>query len=180
MKALNEYTIPFVGLKLANHRFEYEISNDFLALFDFEEFNSSNIKAVLDFNKKGTHFELNFKIQGSINVDCDVTTEPFDLPISNDLYMVVKFGEKFNDENEELLILPHGEYELNVAQYIYECIILGLPSKRVHPGIEDGTLKSDILDRLESLAPKIKEESIETEDEIDPRWNKLKNLLKDK
>jgi len=46
--------------------------------------------------------------------------------------------------------------------------------------VEDGSLQSDILDRLESLAPKAKEESIKAEDEIDPRWNKLKNLLKDK
>ena len=179
MKAIKEYTIPFVGLKQGNHKFEYEISNDFLALFDFEEFNSSALHAVLDFHKKGTHFELTFTIEGSVNVNCDVTTEPFNLPLSNELYMVVKFGDEFNDENEELLILPHGEYEINVAQYIYECIVLGMPSKRVHPGVEDGSLKSDILERLESLAPKIKKESIEAEDEIDPRWNKLKNLFKD-
>ena len=177
MKAIKEYTIPFVGLKQGNHKFEYEISNDFLTLFDFEEFNSSAVNVALDFHKKGTHFELNFEIEGSVNVNCDVTTEPFDLPLSNKLYLVVKFGEEFNDENEELLILPHGEYEVNVAQYIYECIVLGVPSKRVHPGVEDGSLKSDILERLESLAPKMKKESIEAEDEIDPRWNKLKNLL---
>jgi len=69
MKAKKEYVIPFVGLKQGIHQFEYEISNDFLALFDFEEFNSSHINAVLDFNKKGTHFELTFKVQGNINVD---------------------------------------------------------------------------------------------------------------
>jgi len=180
MKALKEYTIPFVGLKLGKHQFKYEISNDFLELFDFEEFNSSDINVIFDFDKKGTHFELAFKAEGSVNVDCDVTMEAFDLPISNDLYLVVKFGDDYNDENEELLTITHGEYEINIAQYIYECIVLAVPSKKVHPGIEDGTLESDILDRLESLAPKQKEESIKEEDEIDPRWNKLKNLLKDK
>ncbi len=179
MKAKKEYVIPFVGLKQGIHQFEYEISNDFLALFDFEEYNSSNLHVALEFNKKGTHFELNFQIEGSVNVDCDVSTEAFDLPLSNDLHLVVKFGDDYNDENEELLILPHGEYEINVSQYIYECIVLGVPSKRVHPGIEDGTLQSEILERLESLAPKEVKESIKAEDEIDPRWNKLKNLLKD-
>ncbi len=180
MKALKEYTIPFVGLKLGIHQFEYGINNDFLMLFDFEEFNSSAINASLSFNKKGTHLELDFSVEGEVNVNCDVTTEAFNLPISNSLQMVVKFGDEYNDENEELLILPHGEYEINVAQYIYECIVLAVPSKRVHPGVEDGTLESDILDRLELLAPKQIKESIEEEDEIDPRWNKLKNLLKDK
>ncbi len=180
MKALKDYTIPFVGLKQGNHRFEYKISNDFLALFDFEEFNSSSILAILNFNKKGTHFELDFFIEGQVNVDCDVTTEAFDLSVNNTLQIIVKFGDIYNDENEELLILPHGEYEINIAQYIYECIVLSIPSKKVHPGVEDGTLKSDILDRLESLAPREKKEHNEGEDIIDPRWNKLKNLLKDK
>ncbi len=178
MNVFKEYTIPFVGLKLGIHQFEYEVSNDFLALFDFEEYNSSNINVELEFNKKGTFFELRFKAEGTVNVDCDVTTEPFDLPINNELFMVVKFGDEFNDENEEVLIIPHGDYEINVSQYIYECIVLAVPSKRVHPGVEDGSLQSDILEHLESLAPSEKKST--NEEEIDPRWNKLKNLLKDK
>ena len=178
MKAFKEYIIPFVGLKLGVHQFNYEINNDFLALFDFEEYNSTNVNVELEFNKKTTFFELKFKVDGVVNVNCDVTTEAFDLPIKNELFLVVKFGEEFNDENEEVLIIEHGSYEVNVSQYIYECIVLGVPSKRVHPGVEDGTLKSEILEKLESLAPK--EEKKINEEDIDPRWNKLKSLLKDK
>ena len=170
--------IPFVGLKQGIHQFEYEVNNDFMKLFDFEEYNSSAVKVELEFNKKNTFFELRFKAKGKVNVDCDVTTEPFDLAISNELFLVVKFGNEFNDENEEVLIIPHGEYELNVSQYIYECVVLAVPSKRVHPGVEDGTLESDILEHLETLAPS--ENKSTNEEDIDPRWNKLKNLLKDK
>ena len=93
--------------------------------------------------------------------------------------MVVKFGEEYNDDNEDILIVPHGEYEINVAQYIYELIILAVPAKRVHPGVEDGTLKSEILSKLEELSPN-KEKEEKTSEEIDPRWNNLKKLLTDK
>lgn len=178
MKVFKDYTIPFVGLKEAIHQFEYEVSNDFMALFDFEEYNSSAVKVELEFNKKSTFFELRFKTTGTVNVNCDVTTEPFDLPIDNELFMVVKFGDEFNNENEEVIIIPHGSYQINVSQYMYECIVLAVPSKRVHPGVEDGTLQSDILEHLETLAPS--ENTSTNEEEIDPRWNKLKNLLKDK
>ena len=65
-----------------------------------------------------------------------------------------------------------------MAQYIYELIVLAVPSKRIHPGVEDGSLQSDVLDKLEELSPKEKE--IKEEEDIDPRWNKLKNLLNDK
>lgn len=177
MKALKEFDIPFIGLKIGKHQFAYKVDNTFLDKFEFEEFNATDVVVALAFEKKSTLFELNFHVNGSVNVNCDISTEPFDLPIENELHLVVKFGEEFNNENEELLVIPHGEYELNVAQYIYEAIVLAVPSKRVHPGIEDGTLDSDILDKLEELAPKEKENK--EEKEIDPRWNKLKNLLND-
>ncbi len=77
-----------------------------------------------------------------------------------------------------MLILPHGEYQLSVAQYIYEMIVLSVPLKKIHPGIKDGTLKSKAIEKLEALAPK-KENKI-IEDKTDPRWDNLKKLLTDK
>jgi uncharacterized metal-binding protein YceD (DUF177 family) len=50
----------------------------------------------------------------------------------------------------------------------------------VHPGIEDGTLKSDTLDKLNELSVTEVKEEVEEEKEIDPRWDKLKQLLTDK
>lgn len=179
MIQLKEYTIPFVGLKQGLHQFEYEIDNTFFEHFEYDEFNAAAVKLDLEFNKKTTMLELQFKAAGTVNINCDLTNEPFDLPIENEFFLVVKFGEEYNDENEELLILPHGEYEVNVQQYIYELIVLAMPQKRVHPGVEDGTLKSDILEKLDELSPK--EKTIENDnEETDPRWDKLKNLLNDK
>ncbi|MCB0466634.1 MAG: DUF177 domain-containing protein, partial [Aequorivita sp.] len=84
-------------------------------------------------------------------------------------------------ENEDLLILPHGSYEVNIQQYIYESIVLAMPSRRIHPGVKDGTLKSDILDKLEELSPKaIDEKETPKDDNTDPRWDSLKKLLTDK
>lgn len=179
MKALKEFTIPFVGLKLGKHHFEYKIEQAFFEYFEYEEFNNSNIDVNLVFDKKTTLLELNFKISGFVNVNCDVTNEPYNQPIENEFDLVVKFGDAYNDEFEDILIVPHGTYEINIQQYIYELIVLSVPIKRIHPGVEDGTLKSDILEKLEELSPKLKEEK-EAEEEIDPRWNTLKKLLTDK
>src|SRR5690606_41919015 len=107
------------------------------------------------------------------------TNEPYDQKLKGTFDLVVKFGDEYNDENEDILIIPHGEYEINVAQYIYELIILSMPAKRIHPGIADGTLQSDILKKLEELDRKGLEEKEKTED-IDPRWNTLKKLLTNK
>ena len=119
---------------------------------------------------------MHFENKGMATVACDVTNEPFELPLEGSLDLVVKFGEEFNDENEEVLILPHGEHQLDVSQYIYEMIVLAVPLKKIHPGIEDGSLKSDILNKLEELSPEKNKET----DKIDPRWEDLKKLLIDK
>ncbi len=179
MKQLKEFTIPFVGLKEGEHRFDYNIDQTFFNHFEYEDFNATNVKADLILVKKSTLLELNFQISGTVNVNCDLTNEPFDQSISNKFDLVVKFGEEYNDEHIDILIVPHGEYEINVQQYIYEMIVLALPSKRIHPGVEDGTLDSEILDKLEELSPKIKDVKTE-EEETDPRWNTLKKLLTDK
>lgn len=176
MRKFKAYAIPFVGLKVGQHRFEYDVNNSFFELFDFQEFNDVDVKVELLLTKKANMLELDFELKGQVNVNCDVTLEPFDQPISNSLSLVVKFGEVFNDDNEELLILPHGEHEIQVQQYIYEGIILGLPAKRVHPGVEDGTLDSEILEKLDELKPNKEEENTKDED-TDPRWDKLKELL---
>ena len=176
MRKFKEYTIAFAGLKQGKHEFDYTIDNKFFELFNYDEFNSADQQVTVLLDKKSNMLELTFHSKGVVNVNCDVTNEPFDLPVEGKMYLVVKFGEEFNDENDEVLILPHGEYQLNVAQYIYEMIVLSVPAKRVHPGVEDGTLSSDILEKLEEYSPsEIDEAEEESETEsIDPRWEELK------
>ena len=94
--------------------------------------------------------------------------------------LIVRFGEEFNNDNEELLILPFGEFEVDIAQYIYEMIVLSVPLRRVHPGVKDGTLESEALKKLNELAVKETKKENKKEENIDPRWDKLKQLLTDK
>lgn len=178
MKPMKAYTIPFMGLKVGNHDFEYGIDQTFFDYFEYEDFNDVNVDVDLVLNKKPTLLELHFEISGYVNINCDVTNEPYNQSIKNSFDLVVKFGQEYNDENIDILILPHGEHEVNIQQYMYELIVLAVPTKRIHPGVEDGTLRSDILDKLEELSPKEKKEK--TGEDIDPRWNTLKQLLTDK
>ncbi len=178
MKEMKEYTIPFTGLKLGEHHFDFEITNTFFAYFEYDEFNDAQVKLDVLLNKKTTLLEFTLNFSGTVNVNCDVTNEPYDQQINGDYHFVVKFGEVYNDENEDILILPHGAHEVNIQQYIYESIVLAVPAKRVHPGVEDGSLKSEILDKLEELTPDGSEDSENSE--TDPRWDNLKKLLTDK
>ena len=180
MKKMNDFLIPFVGLKLGKHQFEYQVDNAFFDAFEYEDFNNSDIKVKVSLDKKSTMLEMQFEHSGTVNVPCDVTGEDFDMPVEGTLKLVVKFGDEFNNDNEELLILPHGEHQIDVSQYIYEMIVLSLPLRRVHHGVIDGSLKNAALDKLNEISvTDINTDSEQETEEIDPRWDKLKQLLKD-
>ena len=173
-----EFSIPFSGLKQGKHEFEYTIENKFFESFEYNEFNGADIAIAATLNKMSTVMELELHAQGTVNVNCDVSNEPYDQKINANMELAIKFGDEYNDDNDEILILPHSEHQINIAQYIYEMLVLAVPIKKIHPGVLDGTLESEALEKLEQLQPK--ELKIEKEEDIDPRWDALKKLLTDK
>ena len=174
MRSQNDFNIEFVGLKLGFHNFDFEINDTFFKDFKYADFSQAQVDINIGLEKKTTLLELKIAAKGDVLVNCDLTNEPFKLDVENSIDLVVKFGSEFNNEDDEILIIPHGEYKINVAQYIYELIILSLPVKRIHPGVLDGSLKSEILNILEDLKPK------EKKLKVDPRWEKLKELTNKK
>lgn len=173
MKNSKEYVILFKGLKVGIHQFEYKINKKFFDSFTYDDYIDTKVAVHLELVKKHTLLELTFKCQGIVRVNCDVSGEEFDQPIVGELNLIVKYGEKHNNDDEVILILSHNEYELDISQYIYEMIILSTPTKRVHPNVVDGTLKTDVLEKLEEFKHNKKEKT-------DPRWDELKKLLTDK
>ncbi|UYW01190.1 DUF177 domain-containing protein [Flavobacterium agricola] len=193
-----DFLIPFVGLKLGKHHFDFHVEKSFIESFGYDDFDEISVNVDLELDKKATHLELLFSHSGTVTLPCDVTNEVFDLPISGQLKLIVKFGEEFNDDNEELLILPFAEFQVDIKQYVYEMIVLSIPVKRIHPDVvvdeedeldflddEDFELfdsinDEDDLDEDEEENESEKQESETQNDTIDPRWEKLKQLLTDK
>ena len=174
---LKDFDISFIGLKQGNHEFKYELRDSFFEHFGFNEFYNADLTIQASLSKRSSMMELILKGSGTVSVNCDLSNEPFKMNLIPELNLVIKFGKEYNDENDELLVLPHGEHRFNIAQYLYEMTVLSLPQKRIHPGVEDGSLESPLLEKLEDLRPKIVEEKEET-NESDPRWDALKDLLK--
>lgn len=174
MKNFEAFEIQFVGLKTGRHQYEYHIDENFFELFGYEEFNRVAIDVELILEKKASILELEFNIKGTVNVNCDVSNESYDQLIEGQYNVVVKFGEEYNDDHDKVVILPRTEMRIEVQQYIYETIILAVPFKKVHPKVVDGSMKSKVLDKLDELTPGNEEQN---DEEIDPRWDKLKELL---
>ena len=79
--------------------------------FAEQDFNNVRVKAELTLNKKANlSMELGLKIEGSVEVLCDRTRKPFDMEISSERHVIVKLGAEWNDDDDEMLIIPNGEH----------------------------------------------------------------------
>ena len=172
MKSLSPYLIKFSGLKDGVHIFNYELGNKFFKNFDYYDFLDAKLFARLDLEKQPTLLNLKFSFNGEIEVQCDVSMESFDLKLETEHAVVVKFKDDIISTDDKVIFMPAGSHSIDVSHLIYESIILAVPQKKVHPGIENGSLKSEIVEKLEALRPKKN-----FKEKTDPRWDKLKDLL---
>ncbi|EJL72094.1 YceD family protein [Chryseobacterium populi] len=175
MDKLRNYDVSFSGLKYGKHKFKFEIDKTFFQLFDTEqEFTNPKITVDVLLDKHTTFLEFEIKVSGTVELVCDITNEDFDHPIENQIKVLVKFGEEYDDSEEDVITIPTSDHAFNIAQLIYENVALSIPMKKVSPNVSD-----EDLEILEKFSPKDIEESEEKEEESDPRWEALRKL-KDK
>ena len=95
--------------------------------------------------------------------------EPFDYSLENEVKVLVKFGEEYDDSDEDVITIPIQDHAFNISQLVYESVILSIPMKKISPKV-----KSEDLELLDKFSPKEVEE--DQEEITDPRWEALKKL----
>ncbi|HEX7584289.1 MAG TPA: DUF177 domain-containing protein [Prolixibacteraceae bacterium] len=172
MNSQSFYSIAFKGLSQGKHIFEYEIDDKFFAEFVGGVVEQGKVKVRITLEKQSSLMILWFDVEGTVHVQCDRCLEMYDQPIKGLERIFVKFGEKDYIEGDEVIWVSTNDYQLNVAQLIYEFIGLAIPIKRVHPDDEDGnsTCDPDMIEKLDKYIVREGEEN-------SPVWNDLKKLL---
>ena len=175
MDKFRNYEVVFSGLKNGKHEFRFEVDKAFFELFETEqEFTNPRIVADVLMDKHTTFLEFWITTKGLVTLVCDISSEEFDYPIENEIKVLVKFGEEYDDSDEDVITIPSTDHAFNLSQLIYEDVILSIPMKKVSPNVDEKDL--EILDKY---SPKETESEETGDEEIDPRWEALKKL-KDK
>ena len=167
---LKEFLISFSGLKEGKHTFSLKAKDAFFDCFDYSEIKHGSVDVEISLHKHSTFLELEILTIGEIEVMCDRCTDNFSQKVRGERSVVVKFGEEFLDDGDDLIVLPPSENDLDLSGLIYESIVLSVPSRRVHPEEECNT---DTLEALEDIRV---DEITEEESTTDPRWDALKKL----
>ena len=189
MGKLTAFKLPLKGMPLGTQEFEYELTTEFFKDMESSDVKKGDVKVVLKVNNKGDIFHLDFTLNGVIFIPCDRCLDDMEHIVDTTYHLTVKYGDKYSDEKDDLLVIPQSEACLNVSYIIYDTVMLTIPLKHVHPA---GMCNKAMSAKLRKLTARNfddndelieggfddeLEEDIDNSDSfIDPRWEALKNL----
>ncbi|BDS15453.1 YceD family protein [Aureispira anguillae] len=181
MKALKSFTINFASLADGEHLFDYQIDNKFLKHFEATLVQEGSVDVSLSLIKFLNSLEFNFNIQGTVLTPCDVCIEEFELPVEGSEQIMVKIVSEIPTDDDEynVVYLKEGTSSINIAEMLYELLMLSIPMRKVHPLNDEGqyTCDPDVLKYLQINEDiETSEEEVDNNDNINPIWDELKKL----
>ncbi len=175
MNYLSQYTIPFSGLKEGMHLFDFSADDRFFAEFGESEITKGSVTVQVKLERRSTYLKLTFTHKGEVELICDRCLEAYSQPVKGVNPMLVKFSETETDDGDEIIFIHPGSHQVEVAQLIYEFIVLSVPIRHVHPDGKNGDslCNPEMLHKLDEFRAPDLHESPAT----DPRWNDLKKII---
>jgi uncharacterized metal-binding protein YceD (DUF177 family) len=172
LKSLKDFSIPFTGLKLGKHQFEYAVTDAFFDQFEYSLVKKATLQCKVELERQETMLILNFDISGTIEANCDKCLAQYPQQVDIHEQQVAKFSEEPLGEDEEIIVLTKNDHEINIAGLIYEYINVAMPFITVC-GNEGNTSYCDkeMLESLNKLTA-----NTEQNENTDPRWDVLKKL----
>lgn len=166
----NEFLIPFIGLKIGKHLFDFEVGNSFFESMEYSIIEQGNVKVTLELDKKETMMIALFHAEGIINTLCDRCNTPMDLEIDGGYKLIYKFG--LEEEEDEMLVVLHPDsYQIDIANPIYELITTQLPLRVLH---DEGECDEEMWELLQQhIVNPEDEEDLDDEDwdDDDDEWD---------
>lgn len=111
----------------------YQLDANFFALFENTLLHHGQLTATVQLSKAPTNIQLQFHIQGHVELACDRSLQPFDHPISLHQEVNFKLGDKDQELDANLYTIGPRTTIINVAQHLYDLIHLAVPMKKIHP-----------------------------------------------
>ena len=178
-RMLKAFEIEIIKYTEGVHEIDFQIDDTFFSHFEENEIaEKGNLTTRVRLNIGANLIEADFFIKGKVQLTCDRSLEDFDHEVDLHETIIYKFGGEEKEINEEVFMITRDTPSINIAQLVYEFILLSIPTKRIHP---------DYINELDNDDPSIQggfiiidreEENQETDERVDPRWAALKNLKK--
>ena len=190
MGKFTEFKLPLKSLPEGTHSFEYHLGKKFFENMESPDIHDADLQVQLTVTYKRELYTLDFTIAGTITLICDRCLDDLIMPVETEYHINVKYGDDYNDEADDLLVIPESDNYLNVAYILYDTVALTVPIKHVHPmgkcnrqmsqmlkkhrarpADDDSELEDELIEEMDSM-----DASDPAEQPTDPRWDALKGL----
>lgn len=192
MGKFTAYKLPLKSLSTGEYEYEYRLGKQFFNDMESADIHDADLNVKLTVEHRHEAYTLSFLITGTITLICDRCLDDLIMPVDTTYTITVKYGEDYNDESDDLLIIPESDSFLNVAYMLYDTVALTIPIKHVHPlgkcnrqmsamlrkhrahrpDDEDTQLEDDLIDEIDS----IDNNTLPDNTPVDPRWDGLRKL----
>ncbi|MBD5317230.1 MAG: DUF177 domain-containing protein [Bacteroides sp.] len=193
-----EFKLALKSLPVGTHHFEFHLGKEFFVNMESADVHDADLTVNLDVVHKNDAYDMTFAITGTVTLICDRCLDNLVMPMEAEYHVTVEYGDDYNDETDDLLIIPQSDNYLNVAYMIYDTVALAIPIKHVHPlgkcnramsavlkkhratpagaGPDaDMSLEEALIDEMDGMEPDADTDDA-PEQPSDPRWDELKKL----
>ncbi len=186
MKFWRTFDIEVIKFLEGIHEINFEIGDSFFQHFEDNELVKNGKLTARVIMKVGANvIEMDFHIAGKVTLTCDRSLEAYDQPLDFHEKMIYKYGAEEKEIDENVIMITRDTPKVNVAQLIYEFILLALPLKKIHPDYRNEMDEEDYegegiyayIDGQDSDIHNDDSDSGDSNNEaVDPRWDLLKKL----
>ena len=168
---LEQFKINLKALKQDETPLQWELDDSSFQQLEGAQLQSGSLHVSGSIRKAVGFFELQLHTVGTVEVTCDRCLDLMRQPIGADLNTTVKLGTE-DSYDDDVITVDETQSVLDTAWLIYESIALAVPLRHGHQPGDCNVAMSEKLQQLSAA----RSSDADAQDNIDPRWAKLKNL----
>ena len=163
--------VDLKGLKDDESSLVFDLDDTFFGALDQAEVKRGSLHVSVSIRKASGFFEFLIHEAGTVIIPCDRCLDDMEQSVDMDVRLIVRLGDEYSEDGDTIVV-AEDEGILDLTWIIYESVALAIPIRHVHAPGKCNTAMTEVLEELS--ADRSSDE--ESDQAIDPRWDKLKSL----
>ena len=166
-----ERLIEINKLKMGHNDLVFSLNDSFLKEMGSTEPMECEVKANVSIKRAEHLLELACRFDGTVILTCDICLDPLRLPLKNEFGLLIRLSETEKYDDDEIVYITPLTIDYDLSQFLFDNLMLSIPPRKTCSmgGKECNSL---VLEKMEKLKHEHDDET-----EVDPRWEKLKDII---
>lgn len=145
---MKRYVIDAQTVQQSDFEFDLQVGMELFEAMEMTEISAVDFKLSVSGHKEASNRSvIELTGTGTVVTPCDRCLDDVTLEVEVEAEMTVLFGDEAKAFDGEEVTLQRGD-ELNIAQFVYDSIMLALPMIRAH---KDGECNPDMIARISGV-----------------------------